>query len=92
MSALLTQFIEEFKKSHHGESPEAVYVTPAAAIALSIKKSLGPIWQGVPIVFKPEDEIENEVVKPGEGRSMLLFVKRQNGEMAIRVADVVSRE
>lgn len=64
-AALLTRMVKQYEDAHQGRKPEKIVVEPLALVALGIKRSVAPIWQGVQVECR---EIEkSEVVKPGRG-------------------------
>lgn len=57
--------VHQFSEAHGGKQPDLIVVEPLALVALGLKKSVGPVWQGVKVECR---EIEQEeVTKKGKG-------------------------
>jgi hypothetical protein len=53
LSLLIDQYVEKHKKP-----PEKIVIHPSAMVVLSMRRSLGPVWNGIPVVCeatKPKD-------------------------------------
>lgn len=44
---LLTQLVDQYKAAHGGALPEKIVVDPLALVALGVKRSIAPRWNGV---------------------------------------------
>jgi hypothetical protein len=62
---LLSKLLEQFKAAHGGALPEKIVVEPVALVALGLKKSVAPMWQGVPVECR--EMSKEEARKPGQG-------------------------
>lgn len=54
---MLSQLVRQFQEKHK-RLPEKIVVHPAAMVVLAARKSLGPVWNGIPVVCeasKPKD-------------------------------------
>jgi hypothetical protein len=49
MQKILTTMVEQFKARHHHQ-PEQIVLHPLALVALSARRSVAPIWNGIPVV------------------------------------------
>ena len=47
----LSLLVEQYRQKHH-KLPEKIIVHPIAAVVLCARKSLGPMWQGIPVVIE----------------------------------------
>ena len=63
--------VDQFQQTH-AQAPKEIVVAPVALIALGIKGSLAPFWDNIPVRCQLFDEAE--VVQPGEGTRMGVFV------------------
>lgn len=86
MSRILSQLLEQFKQNHSGKAPLEIVVAPAALASLAIKQSAHPKVDGVPVLcrlFEPK-----EVMKPGAGNRLGVFVHNDAGNLSLRSCDL----
>lgn len=86
MSNLLSKFLAQFKQSHRGTAPQEIVVAPAALAALAIKQSARPSFEDIPLIcrlFEPQ-----EVLKPGTGTRLGIFVYNREGDLELRSCDL----
>lgn len=60
-------------QARHQRPPSKIVLTPMALLALTVKKSVAPAWQGVPVICREIAGTEATVVKD-EARSLGVFV------------------
>lgn len=65
---VLSKMVEQFAKTHGGHNPKKIVVEPLALIALGLKLSVAPTWNGIPV--ECYDFSENEVTKPEDGNTL----------------------
>ena len=82
-NALLVQLIQQFRQRHKTD-PKQVVVAPVALLALGIKNSIAPRWEGIPIVCRLFDE--SEVVE--DGNALGVFCKNYD-TVEIRSCDLL---
>lgn len=46
---MLSQLVEQYREKHR-KLPEKIVVHPAAMVVLAMRRSLGPVWNGIPVV------------------------------------------
>ena len=46
---VLSQMVEQFRQQHKGTAPRVIVVAPVALLALGIKRSVKPVWEGIPV-------------------------------------------
>jgi hypothetical protein len=86
MQTILSQLVQQFKQNHDQKAPLEIVVAPAALATLAIKQSARPKWEGIPLkvrLFEPD-----EVMPPGLGDSMGVFVHNDAGELSLRSCDL----
>lgn len=54
---LLTQMVEQYHLKHQ-RKPIRIVVTPAALLALAIKRTVAPLWAGIPLECREIDITE----------------------------------
>ena len=86
MHRILPQLLNQFKRNHDGNLPQEIVTAPAALAALAIKQSAHPKIDGVPVVCRLFDP--KEVLKPGEGTRMGIFVHNDSGDLSLRSCDL----
>ena len=52
---LLTQMVRQFQERHQ-RPPSRIYVDPLAAVVLVARRSVAPVWNGIPVEFREVDE------------------------------------
>lgn len=85
MERPLTQMLSQYRQQHK-VLPQQIVATPAAAVVLTLKKSLAPVWQGVPVVCKMFDE--SEAVEKGKGTRLGVFVLRTGWRFTVRAVEL----
>jgi hypothetical protein len=73
---LLTQMLDQFKASHQGQPPVSIVVEPGALAALSIKHSVAPVWNGIPVECREIRREECCEKSAGDVLGVLLHKKR----------------
>jgi hypothetical protein len=87
---LLSQMLEKFQRRHNF-LPEKIVVAPVALVALGLKKSVAPLWEGVPVECRLFEE--GEVATPfkrGQVKSLGIFAKEYRGQMRIAACDLIN--
>lgn len=86
---VLTLMVRRFQEKH-SRSPLKIVIAPVALVALGMKKSVAPTWNGVPVecrLFK-----ESEVAPPKYDRTKVknlgIFVKENRGRMRLVACDL----
>jgi len=90
---VLTQMVEKFREKH-GKLPARIVVAPVALVALGLKKSVAPVWEGIPVecrLFR-----KKEVVAAAGGVpvvSLGVFVKKEKrGRMLLAACDLRAQQ
>lgn len=85
---VLTQMVEKFQQ-RHGRPPLKIVVAPVALVALGLKQSLAPFWNGIPVECRlfDQNEVASKHVKP-KVRSLGVFVKEKRGRMRLVSCDL----
>lgn len=86
MPRILSQLLEQFKTNHSGKAPQEIVVAPAALASLAIKQSARHKVEGVPLTCRLFDP--SEVLKPGKGTRMGVFVRNDAGDLSLRSCDL----
>lgn len=66
--------------------PRKIVIAPVAAVALSLKSSLGPVWSGVPVEMRLFEKAE--VVQKGQGTQLGIFLKEAGGQLSLMACDL----
>jgi hypothetical protein len=82
---LLTQFVNQFK-ARNGKSPTRIVIAPVAAVALALKRSLGPVWNGIPVEMRKVGD--DETVNLGKGTGLGIFVLNRGDKLSIRACEL----
>lgn len=79
--------VEKFEQKH-GQKPQKIVIAPMALVTLGIKKSVAPIWAGVPVECRLFED--REVVRRGENkaRSLGVFLKERRGKFVLAACDL----
>jgi hypothetical protein len=80
----MSKFVRQFAENHGGQRPREIIVAPLAAVVLSVKLSLLPTWDGVPV--KLGTPADNEVAKKGAGSRLHIFLRRDYQLVACELA------
>lgn len=64
---LLSKMVDQFR-ARHARFPSKIIVDPLALVALGIKKSIAPMWNGIPV------ECHEGMPKPPKGTPTFLGV------------------
>lgn len=86
MSQILSQLVEQFKRKHNGKAPRGIVVAPAALATLAIKQSAKPKVEGIPVTCRLFEH--REVLKPGKGTQLGVFVHNDAGDLSLRSCDL----
>jgi len=54
---ILSQLVDQYQQKHN-RPPERIVVHPAAAVILAHRRSLGPVWNGLPVVCEEVKPVE----------------------------------
>lgn len=85
-SNVLSLMVEQFRQRHQ-RPPTQLVIAPLAALALAIKQSLAPDWDGIPVVCR--DVSEAEVAAPGDtARSLAVFIVPEENVGTLRSCDL----
>ncbi len=79
--------VEKFREKH-GRPPAKIVVAPVALVALGLKKSVSPFWNGIPVECRlfSEKEVASRHVK--QVQSLGVFVKESRGRMRLVACDL----
>lgn len=78
-AAILTKMVDQFKTAHEGKAPTEIVVEPVALVALGLKKSVAPMWQGVKVTCREMER--REVVKPGQGTALAVLLDTKTNQI-----------
>lgn len=78
-ASLLTKLVNQFKASHQGQPPVEIVVEPVALVALGLKKSVAPMWQGVKVTCR--EMSKEEVRKPGQGTRLAVLLDTTSSQI-----------
>lgn len=81
--SILSLLVEQFE-TKHGHKPVKIVVAPVALAALSIKRSVAPMWAGIPV----ECRLFAETEAVASGTKMGVFVYNKEGDLSIRSCDL----
>jgi len=56
-TAILSQMVDQFR-ARHNRKPEKIVIAPLACLALAVKQSLAPTWQGIAVECRDMEESE----------------------------------
>jgi len=82
---LLSWFVDQFIREHQSP-PTKIVVAPVAAVALSLKSSLGPMWAGVPVEMRLFEQ--EEVVAKGTGTKLGVFLREAGEQLSLVCCDL----
>lgn len=83
---ILSLMLQQFRQKHR-RNPKHLVVVPLAMLALAIKQSLAPEWEGIPVVCR--EVAEHEVAQPGETAvSLAVFVNPEHDQGVLRSCDL----
>jgi len=57
---VLSLMVQQYHQRHN-RLPERIFVTPLALLCLTIKNSIRPVWEGIPVTCREVDEAEATV-------------------------------
>jgi hypothetical protein len=69
---LLTRMIRQFAV-RHGKNPKKIVIQPSALLALAVKRSVGPVWDGIPVECR--DLVRDEAAEKEEAANMGVFLR-----------------
>ena len=75
---ILSLLVEQFQEKNH-RLPEKIVIHPVAAVVLSARRSIAPVWNGIPVVC---DDIKPKAL--GDKPATMLGVvvdKAHNGSL-----------
>jgi hypothetical protein len=81
---LLTRMLEEFE-TKNGRKPEKIVIAPAALLALGLRRSLRPVWKGVPVEGRLFEL--SEVVKRG-GTKLGVYIRGGEDGLCLVACDL----
>jgi hypothetical protein len=83
--------VEKFREKHQ-RLPAKIVVAPVALVALGLKSSVAPVWNGLPVecrLFK-EGEVVTRAAKSGSAVNLGIFVKEKRGRFNLVACDLNS--
>ena len=86
---ILTLMVQKFREKH-GRAPDRIVVAPVALLALGLKHSAAPVWDGVPLECRLFGE--GEIVtrhKKREAKSLGVFAKENRGRIRLAACDLL---
>jgi len=81
--SILSKLVDQFE-TKNGHKPKKIVVAPIALATLSIKRSIAPIWEGIPVECRLFEE--TEVVE--KGTVLGIFVYNDAGTLSLRSCDL----
>lgn len=80
--------VDKFHEKH-GHPPLKIVVAPMALVALGLKKSVGPFWNGIPVECRhfDEKEVASKHVKT-KVRYLGVFLKEDRGKLCLAHCDL----
>ena len=84
---VLSQMVEKFREKH-GRLPAKIVVAPVALVALGLKKSVAPLWNGIPVECRLFDEKEVASRHVKQIDCFGVFVKENRGRMRLVACDL----
>lgn len=78
-ASLLSKMVNQFKEAHGGALPQRIVVEPVALVALGLKKSVAPLWQGIKV--QCQEISEAQVRKPGQGTSLAILLDSKTSHL-----------
>lgn len=85
---VLSLMLEKFQEKH-GRQPIKIVVAPVALVALGLKQSVGPIWNGTTVecrLFTKEEVVSKQ--NGHEAVSLGVFVKERRRRMVLIACDL----
>jgi len=85
---VLTLMVRKFQEKHN-RSPLRIVIAPVALVALGMKKSVAPTWNGIPVecrLFK-DAEVASRYDR-AKVSSLGIFVKENRGRMRLVACDL----
>ena len=86
---VLTLMVERFQQKH-GRAPDKIVIAPVALVALGLKRSVSPIWNGVPVecrLFAEADVATRQ--HSAVAKSIGVFVKENRGRLQLAACDLL---
>lgn len=85
---VLTLMVRRFQEKH-SRDPLKIVVAPVALVALGIKKSVAPQWNGIPVECRlfTESEVASKHER-AKAKYLGLFVKENRGRMRLVACDL----
>lgn len=76
-------------EAKHGKMPAKIVVAPVALVALGLKKSVSPLWEGVPVECRlfTESEAASKHER-AKVKSLGVFVREKRGRMVLAACDL----
>jgi hypothetical protein len=84
---ILTQMVQRFSKKH-GRPPARIVVAPVALVALGLKKSVSPLWEGIPVECRLFSQEEVTAKHDDEVVTLGIFVKEKRGRLHLVACDL----
>jgi hypothetical protein len=81
--------VERFRQKHN-RLPARIVIAPVALIGLGLKKSVAPVWDGVPVECRlfTEEEVVPRHKKP-QATSLGVFMKESRGTFRLAACDLL---
>lgn len=83
---VLSQMLKQFEQRHN-RKPLRIVVTPLAVLALTIKRSLAPTWEGIPVESRELKETEATDL-PSEAKGLAVFVLPEDRTARLVACDI----
>jgi hypothetical protein len=86
---LLTKMLERFREKH-GRWPEKIVVAPVALVGLAVKKSIAPVWNGIPVecrLFTP-GEAAGKWTEEEDIAYLGIFARENRGRLVLAACDL----
>ncbi len=80
---ILTEMVHDFEAKNQ-RMPVKIIVAPVALLALGMKRSVSPVWHGIPVECRLFTEAEVVL----SGNCLGVFLRRDGAEFALAACDL----
>jgi len=75
---ILSEMVEQYQQRHH-KLPEKIVIHPLALVALGIRRSIAPVWNGIPVECREVSPVEGK--KGGNRLGVWLEAKKKEAAL-----------
>jgi hypothetical protein len=81
--------VDHFRR-RHGFAPHKIVVAPVALLALGLKQSAAPVWDGVPLECRlfAEAEVASNFKRP-QAKYLGIFARESRGQLRLAACDLL---